>query len=111
VEAIMKVVVNEVIVVMAMPICAMPSGATAIPARTTMPRGKARPAHRATNTTTGKIPTRKVGSTAEVASTHPTSEVASAAEASTTETVGGVRLLHGCRGKKQAARKGGYCKH
>ena len=42
----------------------------------------------------------KVGSTTEVASTHASSEVASACKASTTETVGGVRLLHGGRGKK-----------
>jgi hypothetical protein len=82
VEAIVKVIVNEVIVIMTAPVVAMPSRTATIPVRTAMPR-----------------PNTKVGSTTEVASTHASSEVASACKASTTETVGGVRLLHGGRGE------------
>jgi hypothetical protein len=98
VEAIVKVVVNEVIVIMTTPVIAMPSRTATIPVRTAMPRaGKARAAHWATNMTTTSS---KVGSTTEVASAHASSKVASATEASSTETVGGVRLLHGGRGEK-----------
>jgi len=97
VEAIVKVVVNEVIVIMAMPIVTMPSTTVTIPPGTAMPRAacKARAAHWATKTsTTGG----KMGPT-EVSATHPACEVTSATEASTTETVGSVRLLHDGRGE------------
>jgi hypothetical protein len=99
VEAIVKVIVNEVIVIMTAPVVAMPSRTATIPVSTAMPRPtcNAWAAHRASKTTTTNT---KVGSTTEVASTHASSEVASACKASTTETVGGVRLLHGGRGEK-----------
>ena len=113
-EAIVEVIVivDEVVVIMTMPIVSAPSSMGAIPARAAMPRSarKSRANHWATETATAKIPTSKVGSTTEVASTHATSDVASAPKASTTEAVGRVRLLDRGRGKKQAARKGGYCK-
>jgi hypothetical protein len=86
----MIVVMDEVIVIMAMPVIAAPIGAmpnstAAIPARTAVPAagGKARATHRTTKTTTA--PTCEVGTAIEVTS-HATAKVASA-----TETVGSVR--------------------
>ena len=72
-EAIAEVIVvmDEVIVIMAMPVIAAPIGAMpnstpAIPARTAMPAagGKARATHRTTKTTTA--PTCEVGTATEV---------------------------------------------
>ena len=111
-EAIM--VVDEMVVIMAMPIASMPSSMGAIPTRTATPRtaGKSRPSHRPTDAAR-----RKAGSThttGKVRSTHTTGKVRSTAEAtatkaSTTKAVGGVRLRNRRRGKEQAACKGGYC--
>ena len=97
-EAIM--VVDEMVVIMAMPIASMPSSMGAIPTRTATPRtaGKSRPSHRPTDAAR-----RKVGST------HTTGKVRSTAEATATKAVGGVRLRNRRRGKEQAACKGGYC--
>ena len=110
-EAIPEVIVvmDEVIVIMAMQVgavpIAVPSSAACIPPRTAMPGtcGNVWPAHRTTKTATADV------STCEVTTTHATAEVASSSE--TSATVSSLRLLDGDGDKKQSARKGGRDKN
>ena len=125
-EAIPEVIVvmDEVIVIMAMQVVAVPiavpSSAACIPPRTAVPGtcGNAWPARRTTKTATADVSTCEVGTasevttthaTTEVTTTHATAEVASASE--TSATVCSLRLLDGGGDKKQSARKGGRDKN
>ena len=116
-EAIPEVIVvmDEVIVIMAMQVVAVPiavpSSAACIPPRTAMPGtcGNVWPAHRTTKTATADVSTCEVGTACEVTTTHATAEVASSSE--TSATVSSLRLLDGDGDKKQSARKGGRDKN
>ena len=121
-EAIPEVIVvmDEVIVIMAMQVVAVPSSAACSPPRTAVPGtcGNVWPAHRTTKTATADVSTCEVGTasevitthaTTEVTTTHATAEVASASD--TSATVCSLRLLDGGGDKKQSTRKGGRDKN
>ena len=109
------VVVDEVIVIMAMQVVAVPiavpSSAACIPPRTAVPGtcGNVWPAHRTTKTATADVSTCEVGTASQVTTTHATTKVTPACENSA--TVCSLRLLHDGGDKKQSARKGGRDKN
>jgi hypothetical protein len=116
-EAIPEVIVvmDEVIVIMAMQVVAVPiavpSSAACIPPRTAVPGtcGNVWPAHRTTKTATADVSTCEVGTASEVTTTHATTKVTPACE--TSATVCSLRLLHDGGDKKQSARKRGRDKN